>query len=291
VLVAADDPEAVARGDVDVILGELHLTANTLGASLFVNQHPDIAELFALTDLDHPGPRLMPVLPKEHRARLSSRVRYALARPSDYAVALVDHTADADGARTVPSADVRVEERAGHLVAVLPDGAVFALVDVFSHVLTTLARDMFRVLPEADHTPRVTVDRLVAARETWRIAAGEARFADEKNEARRFVRAGWWRARLGLPRFVFVVSPTEPRPFYADLESPVYVNILAKAIRRLARQDPGARLTLSEMLPTPEQAWLTDDEGRRYSSELRLVAVDTEPAEAERIARQRAAAQ
>ncbi|HEY3873472.1 MAG TPA: hypothetical protein VGM10_34260, partial [Actinocrinis sp.] len=70
---------------------------------------------------------------------------------------------------------------------------------------------------------------------------------------------------------------TEPRPFYVDLSSPVYVNILAKAIRRLARNDPGGQLTFSEMLPTPEQTWLTDDRGRRYTSELRLVAVDTDP--------------
>ncbi|MEV8156229.1 hypothetical protein AB0R11_27515, partial [Streptomyces fradiae] len=77
-----------------------------------------------------------------------------------------------------------------------------------------------------------------------------------------------------LPRFVFVVSPTEPRPFYVDFDSPVYVNIFAKAARRLARQDAGARLVVSEMLPTPEQAWLTDDEGRTYTSELRFVAVD-----------------
>ncbi|MBO4210621.1 hypothetical protein, partial [Micromonospora echinofusca] len=47
-----------------------------------------------------------------------------------------------------------------------------------------------------------------------------------------------------------------------------------KAVRRLARQDPSGRLTVTEMLPTPEQAWLTDDEGNRYTSELRFVAVD-----------------
>jgi hypothetical protein len=173
---------------------------------------------------------------------------------------------------------VRVEDRDGRLVAVLPDDTVFALVDVFSHVLTNLVRDMFRILPDADHTPRVTVDRLVVARETWRVPAGGVAFADEKSEARRFVCAGWWRAQLGLPRFVFVVSPTEPRPFFVDLSSPVYVNILAKAVRRLARHDPGAQLTLSEMLPTPEQTWLTDDQDQRYTSELRLVAVDSAPA-------------
>jgi hypothetical protein len=71
-----------------------------------------------------------------------------------------------------------------------------------------------------------------------------------------------------------VVSPTEPRPFYVDFHSPVYVNIFAKAVRRLPRDDPQGRMTISEMPPTPEQTWLTDDEGNRYTSELRFVAVD-----------------
>ncbi|MDG9701461.1 lantibiotic dehydratase [Streptomyces sp. DH37] len=275
VMIAADGAEAVARGDFELVLGELHLAANTLGASLFVHQHPDPGELTALTDRDHPGPRLMPLLPKEHRSRLSARIRHALVRPRDYQVALLDSTADPGRPRTVPSADVAVREREdGELAVVLPDGAEFPAVDVFAHVLTTLAMDLFQVLPEADHSPRVTVDRLVVARETWRIGAGTVDFAAEKDEARRFVRARHWREETGLPRFVFVVSPTESRPFYVDFDSPVYVTILAKALRRLARRDPGGRVVITEMLPTPEQTWLTDDEGNAYTSELRFVAVD-----------------
>ncbi|WP_175409612.1 lantibiotic dehydratase, partial [Streptomyces sp. TRM64462] len=274
VMVAAAGAEAVARGDFQLVLGELHLAANTLGASLFVHQHPDPEELTRLTDRDHPGPRLMPLLPKEHRSRLSARTRHALVRPEDYHVALVDLTADAGRPRTVPSADVTLTERDGALVVVLPDGAEFAAVDVFAHVLTTLAMDLFQILPEAPHAPRVTVDRLVVARETWRLGAPGMDFADEKDEARRFVRARRWRERHGLPRFVFVVLPTEPRPFYVDFDSPVYVNILAKAVRRMARREPEGRAVITEMLPTPEQAWLVDDRGDAYTSELRFVAVD-----------------
>ena len=33
-------------------------------------------------------------------------------------------------------------------------------------------------------------------------------------------------------------------------------------------------ITLSEMLPRPDQAWLPDAEGRHYTSEFRIVAVD-----------------
>ncbi|MGK5447703.1 lantibiotic dehydratase [Streptomyces radiopugnans] len=274
IMIAAEGAEAVARGDFELVLGELHLAANTLGASLFVHQHPDPGELTALTDRDHPGPRLMPLLPKEHRSRLSARIRHALVRPRDHQVALLDFTADPARPRTVNSADVTVREREdGELAVVLPDGAEFAAVDVFSHVLTTLAMDLFQVLPEAAHSPRITVDRLVVARETWRIPAGSTDFAAEKDEARRFVRARQWREETGLPRFVFVASPAEPRPFYVDFDSPIYVTVLAKALRRLARRDPDGQVVVTEMLPTPEQAWLTDDEGRSYTSELRFVAV------------------
>ncbi|KPC83643.1 lantibiotic dehydratase, partial [Streptomyces sp. NRRL S-4] len=121
---------------------------------------------------------------------------------------------------------------------------------------------------------RVAVDKLVVSRESWRFTGGDLEFAGEKSEARRYVRARNWRSGLGLPRYVFVVSPTEPRPFYVDFDAPVYVNILAKAARRLARKDPQAKLTITEMLPTPEHAWLTDDQGNAYTSELRFVAVD-----------------
>jgi hypothetical protein len=275
VMIAAEGAEAVARGDFTAVLGELHVASNTLGASLFTHQHPDVSELFRLTDRDHPGPRLMPLIPKEHRARLSARVRHTLVRPQDHQVALADFTADPARPRVVRSADATVEEHGGDLVVRLPDGSRFPAVDVFSHVLTTLAMDLVRVLPQTEHTPRVTVDRLVIARETWRPSAASACFADEKDEARRFVRARHWRTGLGLPRYVFVVSPTESRPFYVDFDSPVYVTILAKALRRLARKDPGARVTITEMLPTPEQSWLTDDQGRLYTAELRFVAHDT----------------
>jgi hypothetical protein len=172
---------------------------------------------------------------------------------------------------------VRVEQRGDRkLAAVLPDGAVFDVLDAFGHALTARVMDRFTLLAEADHSPRVTVDRLVVARECWRFVAADLPFAGAKNEARRFVLARQWRDQARLPRFVFIVSPAEPRPLFVDFDSPVYVGILSKAVRRLAREGPTARLTATEMLPTPEQAWLTDGEGNAYLSELRLVASTAE---------------
>ncbi len=274
-MVAADGADAVRRGEYELVLGELQVAMNTLGASLFVHQHPDPAELLDLTDRDFPGPRLLPMLPKEHRSRLSTRIRHVLVRLPDYHVALVDLTADPLRPRTVPSVDVRVDLREGRLVAVLPDGAVFDVMDVFSHVLTTLVVDRFQLLPEDRHTPRVTVDAVVVARETWRFRSDELDFAAERNEARRFVQARRWGATHELPRFVIVTLPTEPRPMFVDLENPVYVAILAKAVRRLVRAGAAGAVTVTEMLPAPDQTWLVDDRGERYTAELRFVAVDT----------------
>jgi hypothetical protein len=274
VIVVADSTQAVRRGDFELLIGELHVALNTIGASLFVMQHPDAQSLMDETSADFPGPRVMPMLPKEQPPRWSTRSRPCLVQPEDYYVGMVDYTADPHRPRTTMAADVNVEDRDGRLSVVLPDGAVFNLLDVFGNALTKRVMDRFTLRSDGDHSPRVTVDRMVLARETWRFVADELAFTGEKSEARRFVRARQWRAAHELPRFVFVVSPTEPRPFYVDFDSPVYVNIFAKAARRLARKDPSARVTITEMLPSPEQTWLTDDEGAKYTSELRFVAID-----------------
>jgi hypothetical protein len=80
-----------------------------------------------------------------------------------------------------------------------------------------------------------------------------------------------------VPRQVFVRSPLEQKPVYVDFDSPFCVNVLAKAVRRLERDgaaDAGGPLTLTEMSPRPDQAWLVDGHGHRYTSEIRLVATD-----------------
>jgi hypothetical protein len=73
---------------------------------------------------------------------------------------------------------------------------------------------------------------------------------------------------------VFVKMPTERKPTYVDLSSPIYVDLFARFVRNLQRVDPSASISITEMLPCPSGAWLPDAAGRRYTSELRIVAVD-----------------
>ena len=112
-------------------------------------------------------------------------------------------------------------------------------------------------------------------RETWRFAPQEIGFAYEEDEASRFLAARHWMRKFGLPRFVFIKSPVERKPFYVDMDSPVYVNIFAKLIRRTSESSfSNQTVTVVEMLPTHDQAWLIDAKGNHHTSEFRMVMVD-----------------
>jgi hypothetical protein len=132
----------------------------------------------------------------------------------------------------------------------------------------------FRILPGGDYTPRVTIDHLVVARESWKFPASVLEFVQAPTAAERFAGARRWAARREIPRFVFAKTPTETKPFYVDFESPVLIEILAKAIRAAAAVNPESNISISEMLPHHEQIWLPDAQGNRYTCELRTVAID-----------------
>ncbi|MEU3233700.1 hypothetical protein, partial [Nocardiopsis alba] len=55
-----------------------------------------------------------------------------------------------------------------------------------------------------------------------------------------------------------------------DFTSIPLINTLAKHIRDTQKNTPH-HFTLSEMLPTKEQLWLTDHHQNTYTSELRIV--------------------
>ncbi|GHD86855.1 lantibiotic dehydratase [Streptomyces naganishii] len=126
--------------------------------------------------------------------------------------------------------------------------------------------------PALAHIPRIRCGRVVLQRETWRVPAARLRGAAAFDgptghtggeEAAEFVAACRLRSELGLPRHVFVKVPSEPKPIYVDWHAPLLVRQLC---RLTARKD--GTLEISEMLPTPDQRWLSVN-GHRYTSELR----------------------
>jgi hypothetical protein len=274
VMVAAADADAIRRGDFELVLAELHLALIAFGHHCFVTQHPSPAELFACLDRDLPS-RLIPVQAHEDAGRLTIRTHSALVRDADVLLALQSSAADPARPGLHATADLFVEELDGSLATRLPSGETHDLLGLFSVLMLRHVIDRFAFLGDEPHTPRVNFDRLVVARETWRVPAGELAFVRELDEARRFAAARAWHSRRGLPRHTFVKLPSEQKPIYVDFESPLCVNMLANAVRRLTQTDGGAErlVQLSEMLPGFEHLWLRDAEGRGYTAELRLTAV------------------
>jgi hypothetical protein len=282
-MIAATGVDAINDGDFDVILGETHLGFASSRHYCFVTQHPSPGDLLDCIAVDSPGPRLLPMLPKENNVRLTVRTSSALTRDMDYLAAVYAQSGEPGRPRLLDAADLTVSPgvagQAGPVVSI-PGGPSFPVIDVLAEMLLDVFVDSFVIVPPAAYQPRIAIDRLVIVREAWRFDATQLEFARLRDEAARFAAARrWWRA-AGLPRQVFVKVADEVKPFFADFASVISVNILAKSLRRLQEQSPGSADTFvrfTEMLPSMESLWLTDSTGGRYTSELRIVAVDQRP--------------
>jgi hypothetical protein len=279
VLVAAADEQAIQRGDFELVIGEMHLALASLRHHCFVLQHPRRSELFDCLTADDPGPKLVPAAPKEDSGRLTLRTQPALTRDQDYLVAMFDHPVDASRPRLLRAADLQVTPTPAGLRVLVGDDLSFDVADAFSEMMTNVIMDKFAIFPEQPHLPRVTIDRMVISRETWRFPAADLAFAATPDEADRYAAARAWLRACRLPTQVFVKVPGEIKPFFVDFDSPPYVSLLAKAVRRLlADQEANGTnpiVQVSEMLPSMRDLWVTDSEGNRYTSECRIVAVDT----------------
>ena len=196
--------------------------------------------------------------------------------PADYFLATTADAMAPSGYDSHPISGLVLNERDAAIeVLSLADGRRFHILEAFSDLLFAFVMNKASWVPPLRHAPRVLIDKLVIHRETWRFRKGELDFAAEKDEASRFLGARRWMKSQGLPQKAFVKSSLEVKPFYVDLESPVLVEILCRAIRRMNSSSNGSEeLIVSEMLPGPQQLWLRDAKGASYTSELRFAIVD-----------------
>jgi surfactin synthase thioesterase subunit len=269
--ICAPSEEAVNRGDYTVVLGELHIGWAVFDNALFAGFHPRPADLVDELAADL-GPDRVRLLYPPDWPRYGGRLAQVLAGPTDIQLGFAP-APGADRDRLVPIAalTVRPAPGSGQLVAHAPDGRSWPLLEVFSSLLAIHTVDSFKLLDPRPHTPRISLDRLVVSRQTWRTTVAGAGLADVTGDRARFLAARRWRARLGLPERVFIRLGTETKPFYVDFRSPHYVRSLCSFLRSAAAGGGGdAGVVVTEMLPTPDQAWVPDADGNRYFSELRL---------------------
>jgi surfactin synthase thioesterase subunit len=267
-LLCAGSAEELARGEFTAVLGELHAAWLTCTSGAFVQFHPDREALLAAVHRDL-GPRTVPLYPTDFPA-LTARIADLLVGPGDHRVGHAPAPVWNQD-QLVPVSALTVSDVDGELVARDRGGRSWSLVELFGEFLGTFAADAYKLAGGAGHTPRITIDRLVVARETWRTTVGATGLAGVVHYPDRYLAARRLGRELGLPDRVFVKVGTEVKPCYVDLTSPVSVATLCTMLHAAqAQHGPDVPVTLTELLPAPDQAWVPDAEGRRYFSELRL---------------------
>ncbi len=277
-MLAAGSADAVAAGDFVLVLGELHMAVNTLEGRLFVEQHPEPDRLLAWAEADHAHTGRIYAIPPKNSVVVSSRG----APPSALLSPGWTYWSRSAGPDSVwpptpvlAAADlVVVAEDTGLAVRSRGTGTRYDLLEMLSDFLSGAVINAFRPVAGTGHQPRVSIDRLVLSRESWRLPVAGAGWASVADESTRYLQARRWQQAHGLPERGFVSVPVEGKPTAVDFGSLALVNLLAKLIRRTAEADPAGTVRITELLPDLDQLWLPDAAGERYSCEFRMVAVD-----------------
>jgi hypothetical protein len=262
VQIAARSIDDIDSGRFLAVVGDFH-PANALLQGMFSERHPDPDRLRWNVHADLGSPLLYGIPHRAPGMLIDARIVPSFTWPDDFHVALGDGDRGPDGYRTIPLTELLVDgdectDRAASFCAPL---AHLFYIPMFLAAMHTF--DPFPI--PGDHGDRITVGRTVLRRETWAASAGSIPAVAGDFAA--------WARTKGFPRRIFCRPPDEPKPVYVDLESRLLTSSLHRMLRRAADRDPDASVRFTEMLPGPDQCWL-EHEGARYTSELRLVAVD-----------------
>lgn len=278
VMISAASVDDIRRGKYHFVLGEIHLGSNSVRPSWAMSQHPQPDEMFEAISRDLPEPEVLFVQPKSFN-RYSARGRLVLTPDKSYLVEIQEDSLSwRPSARTLPISAFVIEPGPTGLIARTKDGSLkLELLELFGEAMSIQSVNYMNPIGPRPHIPRLTIDDLVIQRESWSFAASDLPFANGKDEMERFLSARRWQKQHRMPRLVFVRVPVELKPFYVDFDSPIYVENLAKMVKRTLAQEIPLRekpVKVVEMLPSSEQLWLPDAQGNKYTCELRIVASD-----------------
>jgi hypothetical protein len=267
--------DAAAGGRLTWVLGEVHPSMITTRYASWLEFHDDPDAVRAAVRHDLGGPAVW-LAETGELGGVPAQQANVLPSPGDVRLVFQHDSCGYDPAATVAVGDCDLTDSPAGLRVRRRDGTFErGLLEVVGDLLGTSSANCFDLLPPGAHAPRVTIDDLVVSRETWRLPATEPAFVGTTDESARYLQARAWAASHGLPRHVFLRFAGERKPIYADLTSLASIDLISRSLRRSRRKaGPDATLTVVEMLPAPDQAWLTDAQGQRYTAELRMVAVD-----------------
>ena len=266
-IASSEDPAQCLAEDLQIVLGEIHATTFSVFSLCGADGWPDLPQVVAAYENESPT-HIETVIPKPSAGRASGHSMSARDIHLEIGSAYSMRSRD----QVVSASQLFVERDGEELVVRTKDGKhSFDIVAFFEYNLGHAIGSRFGIMPSASHTPRIVIDTLVVARETWRFDSTDLDFATASRGANQFASINRWRRSIGLPRWVFAKASSERKPTYVDFDSPIILEILCNQIRK------SERVTFSEMLPALDQCWLQDAEGQRYVSEFRTVVVDDTP--------------
>jgi hypothetical protein len=272
--ICASSADAINGGDFTAVLGELHISYATLADRVINWPKPSPDRIMERTVAEFGRPRMLPLFPAIW-SKDAGRLVQVEPTATDWNIGFA-RTASVETERLIPAVAIAVCMADGAPVAVLPSGERVPLIEVFATFLCMLAVNAFRHVSAGRHTPRVSIDRLVVFRETWRMTIDDiAALMIQGNEAEQYLAARRLVASLNLPDRCFAKIASETKPVYVDFTSPLYLASFCSLLRAAQQSHGGGTaVTLSEMLPTPDQTWVPDSAGRKYFAELRLQVTD-----------------
>lgn len=274
VLIASASADELARGHFSLILGEIHASLPSMFQAAIFWTAPDPDAMRHAFHAIVPRPPIV----NEQSPRLDLGSFFGDAAQ----LWLPDEPVTHGHVKSIADFDV-VHDTDGVRIGDVTTGDVWPLPAFFDIILS---RSTFHIdpfdQPEATHWPRLRIGDVVVARERWRLAANEvglrrSRPEDSRARSDHFLAVRRWAAANGVPRHVFARSPKEPKPLFLDLESQPSVAFLIHLLRQVSEGPTPDAVTVTEMIPAPQDCWLHDAADNRYTSEVRLLAIDPVP--------------
>ena len=265
-LFAATSQEELARGNYQLVLGEMHQFIAMWGSQLLFD--PEREEVEAEVE------EIMRTLPAYHNitAVLNTRKHKGLLYEAFPGKLVQLFGKPSERAREVLAFNDLVVRMQGDELALIhkPTGErlmIYTGGDEQLHLWTfALPRVMPIPVDFGEHTPRIEINGVVYQRERWHLQREHFILPDAQDtdyQIFRKMRAA--QKRYGLPRRGFVRVPGEKKPYFLDFDNFFTVELV---YHKLKHNDT---LTFVEMAPGADQLWLKDDMGS-YCLEVRGTA-------------------
>ncbi|WP_018684879.1 hypothetical protein [Actinokineospora enzanensis] len=255
-------PDVLVAEGSTVVLGEVHPCVPAAVQSVALPFLDDAAAALAVADRLLGGDRM--VLAVSDTAYQRSLFTWPVT-PGLAEVVVPGATSRCPPDRTIPAGRGRVRLCDGLVLFVdRHTGRTEDMVSVLSSDLQHIVFAVAGAVLGGDLQARLRYGDVVVRRRSWSPDPTTLPDAARPSETHTDYQAllSWAHAH-DLPRRCFLRTDTEPKPVYVDWANPIAVDTFA----RLARA--AGRIRVTELSPTPDCFWLTDDLGT-HGAELRL---------------------